>query len=319
MKRIKKIAALLLMLFLMSCFTFPVLADEPELIMPGSETENSENQEVPGNEGDQQPENTDSEPDSTSDASSETVTDGSNVVPEVVNPTIVKQPGDELGHSNGENIYFTAACTNTASVTWFIDTPTEKGILATEINGHLREVSVRVDPESVNGVVNGSRLTVFNLTGDCNDMKVYAQFTLTDGQIITSNAARITMNKPAATPAPTATPAATPTPTPTVTPSPTPAPIVTPEPVPVPAAEVAPDDIFSVDYSAEENEQTTETAPAPETTWSVPGAKTAVAACAAVAILAAVIMILYSMDAIELRGLEKLVGKKEDDFDDDED
>ncbi|MDO5444721.1 MAG: hypothetical protein Q4F31_03775 [Eubacteriales bacterium] len=255
--------------------------------------------------------------------------DGSDLAPDEINPTIVKHPGDELGHSVGDNILFTAACTNTQSVTWFIDTPTETGIAATDIINHLKGVSAVETPTTVNGV-QGSQITIMGLTNECNNIRVYAQFNITNGQVLTSNAARITVrgaeNAVASpTPAPTQTPAPTPTPTPAPTATPNTATASAPAQT---SQQTAPANSGALSSAPVENaseEQSADDAASEkllagsDAVWSVPGAKTSVAACAAVAIAALVIMILYSTGAIELRGLERLVGgRKASDFDEDD-
>ena len=314
----KKVFSILVVLALLCSYAVSAFADEESGFVFEVDT-NPYSEEI-----DEEPENNQGEeeeyfePEDTEEES----TDGADIQPDTINPTIVKNPGDERNHSVGDNILFTAACTNSDSVTWFVDTETEKGILATDLINHIGGVSGVVTPTVVNGVA-GSQLTIMNLQNGCNNMRVYAQFAITDGQIVTSNAATVTVHvveTATPTPAPTATSA--PTPFPTTAPTSGPAPTAVPTPVPANPVEEAnsqtvTDPVFVNSERTEAPVSLTEGIE-PDEEWSVPGAKTAVAVCAAVAIIAAVIMLLYGMGAIELRFLERLAGKKSTDDEYDE-
>lgn len=266
--------------------------------------------------------------------------------PDNAAPTIVKHPGSEYDHTAGDTVLFTAACSKDVSASWFFN----DGVPISQIGSVYPGVSATVAGTIYNGTYPGTKVTISNLTRASSGIKIYVEFS-TDYGVLKSNEAVITVTKGTDAPVPTAAPAqvaATPAPTPSPASSPAsqaPAPASTPAggsdpaqttsgsasavtpiqtanpyvavvtPAPVAPAEAA----SAATYAPNGNGSGYQYKSVPAAEWSVPGAKIAVAACAIVAIIALLLLALYSMGAVKLRGLERLVGGKNYVDPDDED
>jgi len=249
-------------------------------------------------------------------------------------PTIVKHPGSEYDKAAGDSVLFTAACSQNVDANWFFN----EGIPIAQIGSVYPGVSATVADTIYNSTYPGTKVTISNLTRASSGMKVYVEFS-TDYGILKSNEATITVTRgtdkpltatPSPTVVPTATPAVTPVPTPVITPVPTPVQAVTPDAgalnIATPdtaqtatVATVAPApatgtvvDVSGLATSTTPNEGSGYRFTSTQMQkWEAPGATLAVAACAIVAVIAILLMLLYSMGAIRLRFLERLVAGKD--------
>lgn len=255
-------------------------------------------------------------------------------------PEIVKHPGSEYDKAAGDSVLFTAACSKDVEANWFFN----EGIPISQIGSVYPGVSATVAGTIYNSTYPGTKVTISNLTRASSGIKIYVEFT-TDYGILKSNEATITVTRgtdkpltstpvptPTPTVAPTAAPTAAPIPVPTLAPSPVPVQtvgteqntsltITTPDTAPQMAAPVSVEtempvtgtavDVSGIISSTMPTEGSGYRFTSQELQkWEAPGASLAVAACAIVAVIAILLMLLYSMGAIRLRFLERLVAGK---------